>query len=168
MTDTIKALIMAALVALALGAHFYDKKKAVDLTITATTAKITQVYQKKLDDQIKQAQEVQEALVKNDYENRAIKDAKIKSLTNERNALIVSLRNRDSRPAPTKDNPLPPQVGGSCTGRELYRQDGEFLAGEAARADQAVIDRDYYYNQYEGARLLLEQFRKDVSESNAK
>jgi hypothetical protein len=36
-----------------------------------------------------------------------------------------------------------------CTGKELYRPDGEFLAGEAARADETRVLLKQCREQYE-------------------
>lgn len=47
---------------------------------------------------------------------------------------------------------LPP-----ITGMSLSREDGEFLAGEAARAEQYLQERDFYYERYEAARKELKE-----------
>jgi len=65
----------------------------------------------------------------------------VRRLVRDHAALADSLRQRADRPA---DSPAGvPQVASAgvepatgCTGSQLYRQDGEFLAREAARADQ--------------------------------
>lgn len=80
------------------------------------------------------------------------KDEALKRNTATYTALVNSLRNRQSRP---NNLPSNPEVGSTCTGAQLYREDAEFLAREAARADKAIIDRDYYYGQYESVRSLL-------------
>lgn len=63
----------------------------------------------------------------------------------ERKALAVdiarltsSLRNKPERPA----GAMPESAAGSvaCTGEQLYRSDGEFLVGEAARADKLRLE----------------------------
>ena len=55
-------------------------------------------------------------------------------------AIVDSLRDRPDRPADGGSVPGAATAGADpatgCTGAELYRPDGEFLAGEAARADQ--------------------------------
>jgi hypothetical protein len=70
-----------------------------------------------------------------DYQNE------VRRLVRDHAALADSLRQRADRPA---DSPAGvPQVASAgvepatgCTGSQLYRQDGEFLAREAARADE--------------------------------
>jgi hypothetical protein len=69
------------------------------------------------------------------------------------NNALSELRTRPKR----SDPPLPSPATPSCTGRELYREDGEFLAREAARAQKALVDRDWYYNEYENARKMLNE-----------
>lgn len=63
---------------------------------------------------------------------------KIERVTVERDALVRELRRRPERPA----DYLPPAAAAtgaepapSCSGDQLYRSDGEFLAGLAADAD---------------------------------
>lgn len=85
------------------------------------------------------------------------KDEKISSLNGRVNALTRSLQQRAKRDSSVN---LPPQVGETCTGAQLFREDGEFLAGEAARADQLAIERDFYYEQYEQARKRIDEFNR--------
>ena len=80
------------------------------------------------------------------------KDEAIKRNTAAYQSIVNSLRNRQERPSNLPSNSNAPST---CTGAQLYRQDAEFLAREAARADQAIIDRDYYYEQYESVRRTL-------------
>lgn len=63
---------------------------------------------------------------------------KIQRITVERDALVRELRRRPERPA----DYVPPtaavagaESAASCSGDQLYRSDGEFLAGLAADAD---------------------------------
>jgi len=70
-------------------------------------------------------------------------------------SVIDSLRNRPMRPA-TVASAQP-----ACTGAGLYRDDSEFLARLAERAEQVKIERDYYYGQYEAARRLLAGEKQD-------
>ncbi|CAB4157727.1 hypothetical protein UFOVP682_46 [uncultured Caudovirales phage] len=71
---------------------------------------------------------------------RKDKDAEIRNLNARATALANSLRERPSRPT-TESSPVPgtASVGpapASCTGAGLSREDAEFLAGEATRADE--------------------------------
>ena len=90
------------------------------------------------------------------------KDEAIKRNTVAYQSLVNSLRNRQDRPSNLSSNP---NSQSTCTGTQLYREDAEFLAGEAARADQAIIDRDYYYEQYESVRRTLNQSGTDARQS---
>jgi hypothetical protein len=59
---------------------------------------------------------------------------------NHRHSVLVdSLRNRPDRPdgsSLSQDSTTESTTAGWCSGAQLYRPDGEFLIGEAARADQ--------------------------------
>lgn len=111
----------------------YEKQKAKDKAITdAAQAQL----QLKADQAAKDKQD-------------ALKAADVKYA-----ALADSLRKRPTRPSQAGSSATARSTG-SCTGSELYREDAEFLAGEAARADKVTIERDYYYERYEDARNLL-------------
>lgn len=78
---------------------------------------------------------------------------------NKLNASVASLNDR-LRNRPSRETIVyrdAPRIEQACTGAELYREDGEFLAGEAARAERVRIERDYYYSQYEQARKKLNE-----------
>ena len=80
---------------------------------------------------------------------RGEKDAQIAILSNQRDAALASLRARPARPsAPASDG----QTATGCTGSQLYRDDGEFLVREAARADEIRIALKVCYAEYDAAR----------------
>lgn len=85
-------------------------------------------------------------------------------IESERSRLERSLLNRPKREEAPRSAPSesssPPS---SCTGSELYREDGEFLAGEAARADKLIVERDFYWQSYENARKELENLKQRIS-----
>jgi hypothetical protein len=84
--------------------------------------------------------------------NRELREA------NARNtALLNSLQHRSNRPegsgvSTTASNG---STSSGCTGAELYRTDSEFLAREAARADELRLNLKQCYAQYEAARKEL-------------
>jgi hypothetical protein len=87
---------------------------------------------------------------------REEKDNEIRNLNARATALSNSLRDRPSRTA-TAASTMPSSTGLSCptltcTGAELSREDGEFLAGEAARADEARTLLKQCYDQYNAVR----------------
>lgn len=61
-------------------------------------------------------------------------ETKINSINRKHADLVNSLLNRPSRTERLPDNPK--VVCTAATGAELSREDGQFLAGEATRADQ--------------------------------
>lgn len=69
-------------------------------------------------------------------------------------ALADSLRQRPARPTRGAGLPTPAGAGpaaGGCNGAQLYREDGEFLAREAARADAIRIDLQACHAAYQRA-----------------
>jgi hypothetical protein len=87
---------------------------------------------------------------------RQEKDREIRNLNARTTALTNSLRDRTERPtAETSTLPSTTTNGSTatgCTGKELYRPDGEFLAREAARADELRIALKQCHAQYESLR----------------
>lgn len=87
---------------------------------------------------------------------REEKDNEIRNLNARAAALTNSLRERPSRttpapsPVPSASNTACPAV--VCTGAGLSKEDGEFLAGEAARADEARALLKQCYEQYNTLR----------------
>jgi hypothetical protein len=68
--------------------------------------------------------------------------------------IVASLRNRNSRPADFK---LPStsrnaESSGNCSGAELFREDAEFLIGEAARADEIRTELEACYVMYDSIK----------------
>jgi len=116
---------------------------------------VTNQYEEKLRKQISQAEEAEALLRKKNHDALGAKENEINKLTARVSSLRSELLKRPSR----QNNPLPPSSPATCTGRELYREDGEFLAGEASTAERVRIERDYYYGQYEQARQQLERLK---------
>ena len=89
------------------------------------------------------------------------KNEQIQSLDARLSSAIERLRleQRKSRKAITIAAPGVPPVASHCdgaTGAELYREDGEFLARESARAERLRIELQSCYQRYEDARKSLE------------
>jgi hypothetical protein len=141
------------LVALIIGVwclHIYDRNKAIE---TAKT-QIEAVYDKKLYEAALAANKVQSQMQTQADKEKEVKDAKIKDIDLKLAAAISELRKRPSR---TENNPKDTSVAKACTGSSLYAEDAEFLTREAARADKILLERDYYYSQYESVRRILDE-----------
>lgn len=97
----------------------------------------------------------EKTILDNALELEREKNAEITKLNRVADNLRNSLRNRPSRETIVyRDNSEAPRA---CTGAELSREDGEFLAGEAARAEELIKERDFYYKQYEQVRKKLNE-----------
>ena len=87
---------------------------------------------------------------------RKDKDREIRDLNARTAALTNSLRDRPSRPT-TETSALPSTASAgcaptSCTGAGLSREDAQFLAGEAARADELRASLKQCHAQYQAIR----------------
>jgi hypothetical protein len=102
------------------------------------------------------AREKEQALQAGADQLRQEKDREIRNLNARATALSNSLRDRQERPtaeasAVSSTTDARPAATG-CTGKELYRPDGEFLAREAARGDELRILLKQCRDQYETLR----------------
>ena len=141
---------LVVVLAVLLGSHWmaYEHGKK------ATSQQIEQAYRdykKKLDDAVNEYDVRVEQVVKE-------KDEQIANINDVLAASLKRLQHRPSRPqiiTETREITIP------CTGRELYKEDGEFLTREAARAERVLAERNYYSQRYEEARLMLERLNNE-------
>lgn len=130
------------------GFHYIDKAHALDIQKKAFEARL----ELSIANARTETKETEKQLAQAALEGEQEKNEKLKSINDKLSSTIVSLQQRPTRP--TSPAPITTVVQ-ACTGRELFREDGEFLAREAALADQVVVERDFYYDQYERARAIL-------------
>ena len=149
LTET-KLALLGVSIALLGAFHFYEQNIAVQ----NAKAQVEQTYKAKLDEAATAAQQLQSQFASSLDTAKKEKDEKINALAARNVELNRMLSNRPSRPA---DNSTTPKTGESCTGAQLYREDGEFLAREAARAERVLEERNFYWKQYENARVKLEE-----------
>jgi hypothetical protein len=84
---------------------------------------------------------------------RKEKDAEIRNINARANALSNSLQQRQTRPSETSSLPSSSSARPtSCSGKELYREDGEFLVRVAREADELRSALKQCYTQYEALR----------------
>ena len=97
------------------------------------------------------ARTAEKALIEATEGIRRKKDAEIKAINTKLQSALSELRQRQERPSSadtTRDCK-------GTTGAELSRQDAEFLAREAARADQLRSALGMCYQQYDTVRQAL-------------
>ena len=144
---------LLALLILGLGYwHNSDKNKAIEAVKISLSLKAEQ-----------EARAKEQIMNYDAYKLRAEKDDKIQTINSQLDSALRQLRNRPLRPS----NPSAPSVGEACTGTKLYREDAEFLAREAARAESVKAERDYYYERYENARKSLAGEKQDAGHDGA-
>lgn len=140
--------VIAACIVSVFGAVYYKgfeagKEKVQTLWNTETVER----QRKELEAQVA-TRIAEEKLRKAEIERREAHEKEILGIKSRYNSVINSLRHRRARensvPAAAKDT----EDGKACTGAGLYRQDGEFLAGEAARADELRTQLETCYIKY--------------------
>lgn len=142
-----KISLVGGFIALVLGWHLYSKNNAVEDALAAQRA----IYDLKVADEVQKAQETSIGLLNSALEDLQKKENEIKIISDKLSSLNRQLQQRTSR----EDNSSAARDSLTCTGAELFREDGEFLAREAARADRILKERDYYYEQYRRAKEAL-------------
>lgn len=131
------------------GAHLYDKQRAVSLAVENVELQ----YEAKLREAEALSAKVETQLLVEHFNLRDEKENEILSITAKHDATVAGLRTRTSR----AESASAACIRGPITGAQLPREDGEFLAGEASRAERVLKERDYYYKEYESARKKLEE-----------
>jgi hypothetical protein len=102
----------------------------------------------------RQAREKEQALQQGADNLRMEKEREIKNINARATALANSLRERPDRPT-TESGAVPSASGAGqsgCTGKELYREDGEFLVRIAREADELRASVKQCIKQYEALR----------------
>ena len=122
-----------------------------------TAQEVTKEFADDALEQSLEAVQIEKELVENALKAEKKKNHDKQTIIDRNAALIRSLQQRSTREDSKEANSTAPEAGKSCTGAELHREDGEFLAGEAARAEKVIVDRDFYYERYEDARQQLEK-----------
>lgn len=152
---TVQANLVVGAVVLALlgGAGWYIHHSAQESVRT----ELTQKYNDELEKARKEAKASEDALEAELLSTRKERNERVQALNSVVKSLRDELRSRPNRPT---DSSPAPSSGTTCTGAQLYREDAEFLAGEAARADRIMIERDFYYNAYENARKELKRLHE--------
>ena len=139
-------IIALAVILVALWAfHEYDKAQAVN--------KVVEQAEQASKEYKERTERVQKTLDASHRSALKEKDAKINSIERNLRSDIERLRNREVRPNVVTIT----ETRETCTGTGLYREDAEFLTREAARAERVREERDYFWQQYEKARLELEK-----------
>jgi hypothetical protein len=122
--------------------HNKGKQAGMEKIQTLWTAERLSIAQTQAEE-AKKARETEQKLQKQLNEQKRVHQNEIRRIQRDHIALVDSLRKRTERPpgvaSVPEDSPFELQPLTGCTGKELYREDGTFLVGEAARADQLRV-----------------------------
>ena len=119
-------------------------------------AEVELTYQKSVTAAVEKAVATERILKEQSFKTIEKKDEQLKTIQSRLSNTLSELQYRKKRESSTASASTPANTS-ACTGAELYREDGEFLAREAARAEGVLKQRDYYYQEYENARKSLKQ-----------
>ena len=141
--------------------HTNRVERAVEAATNSLTEKYSATYVEGLEASLKASN----TLLAGALQDKESLENEKTTLSTQHKSVVAGLQHRGTRAeskAATPNISAAPVVQ-TCTGAELSREDSEFLAGEAARADQILSERNYYYNQYEKARLAVEKLNKETN-----
>lgn len=149
MSFWVKLAIIVGIVVAVFSWHSYDKHVAVQ----AGKNQVRLEYSLKLETARHEKDALEASL--RDKQKKALeeKNEKIKDISRRLDSVLSSLQHYKSCSELTGQSA---SITAPCRSRELSREDGEFLAREAAKAQSVVEERDYYYGRYEDARKSLE------------
>jgi hypothetical protein len=156
MTILYKLIIATVMLGFLWGLHSYDKENAVRKAETAIELRLKTEQQQAVLAAIADTQKANDVIVNKSLETIKERDEQIKTIKRKLASAVDSLQDRPSR---SEQHPSNSNIAITCTGRELSREDGEFLAREASEAEKLIYERDYYYNEYENVRIQLNELR---------
>lgn len=115
-------------------------------------------YKTKLDASVALGAKQTKALQVSADKARKEKSHAIQVVTADYDRIVAGLRQRTERPSATDLSTVADdgQAPLGCTGAQLYRPDGEFLARESLRAETIRIELKACYDQYDRAAVILE------------
>ena len=153
-------LVIIAIVLISLFAyHRIEVNKAVTAAVTEIELNISKENFKLKERSLNAQIELQQS-----FDNiQKEKDAKIKNLNARVASLTRSLQERPSRPEPSRipDNSRVEEVRQGSTGAGLYREDSQFLLGEAARAELIKEELLGCYKSYDAAKEALDKYKRE-------
>ena len=91
------------------------------------------------------------------------KQNKIKDINRSSAGILNGLQQRPSRSDQSgySRDSCNSESSKACTGRELSREDAEFLTREATRADQLRLELDSCYKQYDLVKDSIDRFKEE-------
>jgi hypothetical protein len=119
--------------------------------LSASIASLKASHAKEVSAYYEGAREAEIALIKAVKQIRKERDNEIKDLNSRLGSALSGLQQREARSSSTDTT----RTCSAAKGSELSREDAEFLAREAARADTVVGDLNYCIAQYNLVRDRL-------------
>lgn len=154
MSKRLNIVLVVVSLVLGISLHWYLKNSAVERALEAQKAS----YELKFKEEMTKAQESSIKLLNSAMADLQKKENEIKNINIKLSTLTSELQQRTSRENSSSNTRAP----SPCTGAFLYREDSEFLAREAARADRILKERDYYYENYQHVRRELQAFKEST------
>ena len=160
-----RILIYAAILAAVVGAGYYWHKSEINHALEMQAKVLVIQHQQELNNLIAITQAATDELNTRNAENERKRNEEIRRITATHGSIVAGLRDRASRAEQIANsntsNTSDSGTSSVCTGAELSREDSEFLAGEAARAEQLRSELIYMYQTNKDLREILNGLRSN-------
>ena len=156
-----KTVAIIAGVAILISAAFFWHKSEIKVALAKQEAAMIIDHKKQTDKLKDEKRESEDELKATLAANQKEKKDEIKRISSKYESIISELRNRQPRPDSGTSVPNPPGATEGqqfATGKELYREDAEFLVGEARDADIIRTELKVCYKDYDDVRQKLIEF----------
>lgn len=157
-TIWVKIVIIISLIAAVFLTHTWQVNKAVDKAVAEQVV----IYNKKIQELEIKSLKAESELKDKVQAIKGEKDVQIKAIDSKYNTVIASLHSRPERS--TTSDPTPNTCNAESTkgytGKELYRNDAEFLARFARDTEELKTHLLACYQQYDGVKDQLDNYRK--------
>lgn len=159
----IKLGLVVVLLASLYGTHRYKVHEAVKEAVQVVQLQHqSELFRQK--ELLLEKKQTAETKLQDDFNKRkGEQDAKIKTLTVDRDNLLISLRSRPDRPASVSGNTQSADTTASttgATGQELFKPDAEFLARFATDTETLKLGLIQCYKDYDAVKEAVESFNK--------
>lgn len=143
---------------------FLWHKSEVEKAVTKERLRVSKETLLAVEQAYRQKEQVELSMQDKLQELQRKKDEQIRSISKRYDAIIAGLRDRKERASSSEQGGSDPSANAEtacgCTGEGLYREDAEFLVGEAARAELIKQELLTCYKAYDSAREALIRYNQ--------
>jgi type II secretory pathway pseudopilin PulG len=154
----VKIVIIISLITALFLTHVWQVNKAVDKAVSEQVV----IYNKKIQELQIKSLKAESELKDKVQAIKGEKDAQIKAIDRKYSTTIASLRSRPERSTTSNSTSSTCNAESTkgATGKELYRNDAEFLIRFARDTEELKLSLQSCYQQYDTVKDQLDSYRK--------